>query len=80
MNHNLKSFLLALSLLSTHHVVNASNPVVNNEQEVTTIELKYITGEDVISVLSSLIDDSVSVSNKDNLLIIKGASNKTKTL
>lgn len=80
MNHTIKSLLLALVLLFTHTVANAANPATDLEQEVTTVELKYITGEDVLSVLSSLIDASVSVSHKDNLLIIKGAGNKTKTL
>lgn len=80
MNNISTSILLVLTLLVTHSVVNAADPVAKAEQEVTTVELKYITGEDVLSVLSSLIDKSVSVSNTDNLLIIKGAANKTKTL
>lgn len=79
MSHTLK-LLFVLTLLLPHSIVSAENPVATGEQEVTTVELKHITGKDVLSVLNSLIDESMSVSNKDNLLIIKGSSNKTKSL
>ena len=80
MSHFLKSLLFMFALVLTAPVVHAANLATDLEQEVTTVELKYITGEDVLSVLSSLIDASISVSHKDNLLIIKGATNKTKNL
>lgn len=50
------------------------------EDEVTTIDLKYINGEEVISVLQSLTDKSVSLSENNNMLIIKGADDKVKNL
>ena len=80
MSYFVKSLILVLSLLVTHTTVNAADLANNDELEVTTVELKYVTGEDVLSVISSLIDKSVSVTNNKNLLIIKGAENKTKTL
>lgn len=50
------------------------------EKEVTTVNLKFITAEDVISVLNSLIDKSVSISEANNMLIIKGSEDKTKNI
>ena len=52
----------------------------NNDEQLTTINLKYIAGSDVVSVLNTLIDQSVSISEKDNVLLIKGAPNKTKNI
>lgn len=73
----IKSFnilLLTLSLIVAYAPVNAE------EKEVTTVTLKHIAGEDVISVLNSLIDESVSLSFSNNLLVINGTANKTKSL
>ena len=61
-------------------IVNAETTQSSDELEVTTVTLKYITGEDVISVLSSLIDKSVAITHDKNLLIIKGSEKKTKTI
>lgn len=57
----------------------AEDTVINNKK-LSTVVLKYITGSDVISVLKSLIDKSVSVSEKDNVLFINGTPEKTKNL
>lgn len=48
--------------------------------ESVTTELKFTHGDDVVSVLESLIDESVSVSVKDNILIINGEPDKVKKL
>ena len=50
------------------------------EKEVTTVNIQYINGEEVISVLESLIDKSISISEKDNFLIIKGNPDKIKNI
>lgn len=76
----LSTFFLTVYFGMIQPAAYAANQAAATEQEVITKELKYVTGEDVLSVLSSLIDSSVSVSNNDNLLIIKGPENKTKTL
>lgn len=80
MNKTLKLLLVAFTLASTYTVVNAADAPASEEKEVTSVELKYITGEDVISVLKSLIDESVAITHTNNLLIIKGTESKTKTL
>lgn len=51
-----------------------------NEKQLTTVILKYITGIDVISVLKSLIDKSISINEKDNVLFINGTPEKTKNI
>ena len=74
----IKYYILTLSFLFvffTH--VNADEEI---KPETKSIELKFITGKDVISVLETLIDDSLSVSAKDNVLIINGASQKIKNI
>lgn len=50
------------------------------ENKITTINLKHITGEDVVSVLKSLVDKSVSIAEENNVLMISGAPSKTKSL
>ena len=57
-----------------------SNAVFAEESEVTTIDLKYINGSEVLSVLKSLTDKSVSISTSNNMLIIKGAEDKVKNI
>ena len=71
-------YILAFSFISVNTALNAAD--VTEEKEVTTINLKYIVGSDVISVLESLIDKSVSISEKNNMLIINGAPDKTKNI
>lgn len=67
-------------LLLTLSLIIAYTPAHAEEKEVTTVTLKYIVGEDVLSVLNSLIDDSVSLSFSNNLLVINGTANKTKSI
>jgi len=70
-------FTLALFLLATQTQAEQTN---NNEALLTTVNLKYVTGSDVVSVLETLIDQSVSISEENNALLIKGAPNKTKNI
>lgn len=49
-------------------------------EEATTVILKYITGKEVISVLESLVDKSVSISEKNDILIINGTPDKIKNI
>ena len=71
--------LLALSVFLINTLANAEETAVKQKQ-LTTINLQYITGEDVISVLRSLIDKSVLISEKDNVLFINGTPDKTKNI
>ena len=63
-----------------HTAVQAVDGSLSDEKEVTTVELKYITGEDVLSVLRSLIDESVAITFTNNLLVINGTATKTKNI
>lgn len=67
--------ILALTFAQAH----AEN--INKKENIsTTINLKYITGEDVLSVLSSLIDKSISISEENDVLLINGTPEKTKNI
>lgn len=50
------------------------------EEEITTINLQHITGKDVVSVMSSLVDRSISITEKDDVLEIKGSPDKSKSI
>lgn len=65
-------FLFFLSFTQTH--AEESQPIE------TTVDLKHITGEDVSSVLNSLVDNSVSIQDTKNSLIIKGTAQKIKNI
>ena len=58
----------------------AANQVVAEENKLITISLKHITGEDVTSVLKSLVDKSVSIAEENNVLLINGLPSKTKNI
>ena len=72
------SILLTLSLMFSCNHIYADNNI--EKRELTTINLKYITGEDVLSVLKSLIDKSVSISQENDVLLINGTPGKTKNI
>ena len=76
LNH---SIFIGLSLALSFNPAYAEQ---RNEEkkELTTINLKYITGEDVLSVLKSLLDKSVSVSQENDVLLINGTPSKTKNI
>ena len=52
----------------------------NNDKTSTTINLKHIEGDDVVSVLNTLIDKSISISEKDNILSINGPASNIKNI
>lgn len=55
--------------------------VTTAEQKTTTsVTLKYIIGQDVLSVLKSLIDQSISIREENNVLHIYGTPDKTKNI
>ena len=49
-------FLFSITLVNT-----SANEVKSNQKQITTVNLKHISGEDVVSVLRSLIDKSISI-------------------
>ena len=69
--------IMSFSLSYTHVYAEESN---KQENKLTTINLKYITGEDILSVLESLIDKSVSISEENDVLLINGTPDKTKNI
>lgn len=73
------TILLTISFALSFANINAEEVNVN-EKQLITVNLKYITGEDVLSVLKSLIDESVSISNSNNVLLINGTPDKTKNI
>jgi hypothetical protein len=62
------------------HVQAYAEEINTEEKKLTSIDLKYITAGDVISVLKSLIDKSVSISEKNNKLQISGTEKNTKSI
>ena len=50
------------------------------ENKLISINLKHISGDEVTSVLKSLIDKSVSIREENNVLLINGAPSKTKNI
>ena len=67
----------AFSFSSTQ--VNAEDSKIK-EKQLTSINLKHISGADVVSVLKSLIDKSVSITEENNVLFINGSIDKTKNI
>ena len=64
------TFVLFLSMFS----------VQAEENELTSINLKHIAGTDVTSVLKTLVDKSVLISEKNGILLINGTAEKTKNI
>ena len=68
-------FLFSITLVNT-----SANEVKSNQKQITTVNLKHISGEDVVSVLRSLIDKSISIKEENNTLLIDGLADKTKNI
>lgn len=66
-------FALASSFVSAENI---KQP----EHKLTTFNLKFVTGEDVLSVLQTLVDKSVSISEENDVLLINGTPDKTKNI
>ncbi|MFK5913196.1 MAG: hypothetical protein QM484_02395 [Woeseiaceae bacterium] len=64
--------LFVLSIFSAN-ALSESDPT-------TKVNLKYISGEEVISILRSLIDQSVSLVEENNVLHINASAEKTKNI
>ena len=52
----------------------------NELSDQTTIQLEHISGDTVVSVLESLVGDSLSISQKDKTLFISGSKEKAKSI
>jgi len=77
---NLLYTLPLLFILSiTSMQVNAEDTHIK-ENQLTTINLKHISGDDVVSVLNSLIDKSISIREENNTLLINGSADKIKNI
>ncbi len=70
----------SLLLIAFSFIVYIQAFALEDEKQLTNVNLKYITGSDVISVLNSLIDQSVYIEEKDNVLSITGSAKKTKNI
>ena len=79
MNNYFYTLVLVFSFGFSSAQVNAEDINVK-EKQITSINLKYISGDDVISVLKSLVDKSVSISAENNILLIHGFKDKTKNI
>ena len=57
---------------------------INSEEsastEETTVQLKHIEGDSVVSVLESLVGDSLSIRQQDETLFISGSKEKAKSI
>ncbi len=73
------TLLLLVSLILSFTQVKAAE-ADSNEKKITSVTLKYITGYDVVSVLKSLIDESVSIREKNNVLLLNGSAEKIKNI
>lgn len=80
MKNNGYFLTLTFSIFFTFVTNSLAEETVVDNKKLSTVVLKYIAGSDVISVLKSLIDKSVLVSEKDNVLFINGTPEKTKNL
>ena len=55
---------ILMSFLLAHAFAHAEN-INKQENKLTTVKLKFVTGEDILSVLETLIDKSVTI-NQEN--------------
>jgi len=52
----------------------------NDLADQTTVQLEHISADTVVSVLESLVGDSLSISQKDKTLFISGSKEKAKSI
>jgi len=69
-----------LFLIAFSFVVYIQAYALEDKKQITNVNLKYITGNDVLSVLNSLIDQSVYIEEENNILTITGSAKKTKNI
>lgn len=70
---------ILMSFLLVHAVAHAEN-INKQENKLTTVKLKFVTGEDILSVLETLIDKSVTINQENDVLLINGTADKTKNI
>ena len=68
-----KVFIVIFLFLSSLNVIAAGN-------QDTNIELKFINADEVVSVIKTLIDESIKLSMQDNHLLINGDPAKVKNI
>lgn len=71
------ALILFLCFLSTTLFAEVADKSKNKTKSIT---LKHISGEDVLSVLGTLIDKSISISKDNNILLINGSTDKIKSI
>lgn len=71
----MKTFICFMILAVSFSLAHAEE-----KNKITTIELHHINGEEVMSVIKSLVSDSVAISVENNALIINGNEEKTKVI
>lgn len=79
----MNKFINVLSLIFISHFIVSYTYAENvhaSESQITTIKLNHISGDDVLSVLMTLIDKSVRISKENNTLIINGPKEKTENI
>ena len=73
----MKKLLLIFLLLFTA----VSAPLLAEEQDISlTIDLQYVSPDDVMSLLQTLVDESVLLQNNNNELILEGKKNKVNII
>lgn len=76
-------FTKILSLFLISYIVPSYTYAENSrasELQLTTIKLNHISGDEVLSVLMTLTDKSVRISNENNTLLINGPKDKTNNI
>lgn len=79
----MNKFINILSLIVISYFIASytnAEDVRASESQITTIKLNHISGDDVLSVLMTLIDKSVRISKENNTLIINGPKEKTENI
>ncbi len=67
--------------LLTFFLVFLLGATVAAEEEIsTTLELKHVSGKDVVSLLNTLMDDAVSIQPNQNELILDGVKSKVDVI
>ena len=70
----------SLFILLSFFVFIVSPAIKAEENKITTVNLKYIAGEEIMSVLKSLVDKSITISQENNVLLINGTEKKTNNI
>jgi hypothetical protein len=66
-------------ILALFLMLNCS-PASAQQEQFTTVDLKYINAEEAMAILKPITDKAISISTTKNTLIIKGSSKSTKNI